>query len=112
MISPCANIQYVTKTNLLLQNPPVASVKLLKTKVFVCSKQTKQQLSQTNTTRSILPSFGDSQHKDVEIINSYPPKWKWLTVDIYRAAERWGKYLTLVTDTKGDNCFSICLVSV
>ena len=74
MISPCANIQYVTKTNLLLQNPPGASVKLLKTKVFVCSKQTKQQLSQTNTTRSILPSFGDSQHKDVEIINNYPPE--------------------------------------
>ena len=32
-------------------------------------------------------------------------------MDIYRAAERRGKYPTLVTDTEGDNCFSICLVS-
>ena len=28
------------------------------------------------------------------LINSYPPKWRWLAVDIY-------KYLTLVTDTEG-----------
>ena len=35
------------------------------------------------------------------IINNYPPKWRWLAVDIYRAAERRGKYLTLVTDTEG-----------
>ena len=32
-------------------------------------------------------------------------------MDIYRAAERQGKYLTLVIDTEGDNCFSICPVS-
>ena len=32
-------------------------------------------------------------------------------MDIYRAAEWQGKYLTLVTDTEGDNCFSICPVS-
>ena len=38
------------------------------------------------------------------IFNNYPPKWRWLAVDIYRAAvERRGKYLTLVTDTEGDN---------
>ena len=43
--------------------------------------------------------------------NYYSPKWRWLAVDIYRAAERRGKYLTLVTDTVGDNCFSICPVS-
>ena len=35
-----------------------------------------------------------------------------LTVDIYQAAERRGKYLTLVTDTEGDNGFSICPISV
>ena len=45
------------------------------------------------------------------MVNNYPPKWRWLAVDIYRAAERRGKYLTLVTDTEGDNCFSICPVS-
>ena len=33
-------------------------------------------------------------------------------VDIYQATERRGKYLMLVTDTEGDNCFSICPVSV
>ena len=44
-------------------------------------------------------------------INNYPPKWRWLAVDIYWAAERRGKYLTLVTDTEWDNCFSICPVN-
>ena len=38
----------------------------------------------------------------------YSPVGYMLTVDIYRAAERRVKYLTLVTDTEGDNCFSIC----
>ena len=33
------------------------------------------------------------------IINNYPPKWRWLVMDIYQAADRRGKYLALVTDT-------------
>ena len=48
---------------------------------------------------------------DIDIVNNYPPKWRWLAVDIFRAAERRSKYLTLVTDTERDNCFSICPVS-
>ena len=45
---------------------------------------------------------------NTKTVNNYPPKWRWLAVDIYRAAERRGKYLTLVTETEGDNRFSIC----
>ena len=41
------------------------------------------------------------------LINNYSPKWRWLTVDIYRAAKRRGKYWTLVTDTEVNSCFSI-----
>ena len=41
------------------------------------------------------------------IFNNYSPKWRWLVVDIYRAAKRRGKYLTLATDTEVNSCFSI-----
>ena len=42
-----------------------------------------------------------------EIINNYSPKWRWIVVDIYRAAKRRGKYPPLFTDTEVNNCFSI-----
>ena len=41
------------------------------------------------------------------IFNNYSPKWRWLVVDIYRAAKRRGKYPTLATDTEENSCFSI-----
>ena len=43
----------------------------------------------------------------LQIINNYSPKWRWLAVDIYRAAKRRGKYPTLATDTEVNSCFSI-----
>ena len=44
---------------------------------------------------------------DEEIVNNYSPKWRWLVVDIYRAAKRRGKYPTLATNTEVNSCFSI-----
>ena len=41
------------------------------------------------------------------IVNNYSPKWRWLVVDIYRAAKRRGKYPPLTTDTEVNSCFSI-----
>ena len=41
------------------------------------------------------------------IFNNYSLKWRWLAVDIYRAAKRRGKYPTLATDTEVNSCFSI-----
>ena len=41
------------------------------------------------------------------LINNYSPKWRWLAVDIYRAAKRRVKYPTLATDTEVNSCFSI-----
>ena len=41
------------------------------------------------------------------IFNNYSPKWRWLVVDIYRAAKRRGKYPPLTTDTEVNSCFSI-----
>ena len=41
------------------------------------------------------------------LINNYSPKWRWLVVDIYRAAKRRGNYPTLATDTEVNSCFSI-----
>ena len=43
----------------------------------------------------------------LRMFNNYSPKWRWLAVDIYRAAERRGKYPTLATDTEVNSCFSI-----
>ena len=43
----------------------------------------------------------------LSIINNYSPKWRWLAVDIYRAAKRRGKYPALATDTEVNSCFSI-----
>ena len=44
---------------------------------------------------------------DSRLVNNYSPKWRWLVVDIYRAAKRRGKYPTLATDTEVNSCFSI-----
>ena len=44
---------------------------------------------------------------NLTIINNYSSKWRWLAVDIYRAAKRRGKYPTLATDTEVNSCFSI-----
>ena len=45
--------------------------------------------------------------RDAEFVNNYSPKWRWLVVDVYRAAKRRGKYPTLATDTEVNSCFSI-----
>ena len=31
--------------------------------------------------------------------HNYLPEWRWLVVDIYQAAKRWGKYPSLATNT-------------
>ena len=41
------------------------------------------------------------------LYNDYSPKWRWLVVNIYRAAKLRGKYPPLATDTEVNNCFSI-----
>ena len=41
------------------------------------------------------------------IIYNYPPKGRWIVVDIYRDAKRQGIYPPLFTDPEGDSCFSI-----
>ena len=41
------------------------------------------------------------------VFNNYSPKWRWIVVDIYRAARRRGKYPLLFIDTEVNNCFSI-----
>ena len=66
---------------------------------------------QMETTVFIYPSnlFRNARtFKNLGIFNSYSPKWRWLGVDIYRAAKRRGKHQPLATDTeyilkRGDN---------
>ena len=41
------------------------------------------------------------------IIYNYPPKGRWIVVDIYRDVKRRGIYPPLFTDPEGDSCFSI-----
>ena len=61
-------------------------------------------MTMTMTTMMIIHCWHRNQGA---IINNYSPKWRWLAVDIYRAAERRGKYPTLATDTEVNSCFSI-----
>ena len=42
-----------------------------------------------------------------QIVYNYPPKGRWIVVDIYRDAKRRGIYLPLFTDPEGNSCFSI-----
>ena len=43
----------------------------------------------------------------LEIVYNYPPKGRWIVLDIYRDAKRRGINPLLFTDPEGDSCFSI-----
>ena len=43
----------------------------------------------------------------IALVYNYPPKGRWIVVDIYRDAKRRGIYPPLFTDPEGDSCFSI-----
>ena len=43
----------------------------------------------------------------MQIIYNYPPKGRWIVVDIYRDAKRRGIYPPLFTDPEGESYFSI-----
>ena len=45
------------------------------------------------------------------IIYNYPPKGRWIVVDIYRDAKRRGIYPPLFTDPEGDSCWTADLIS-
>ena len=49
----------------------------------------------------------NSLRQFIILVNNYSPKWRWLAMDIYRAAQRRGKYPPLATDTEVNSCFSI-----
>ena len=51
-------------------------------------------------------SLGQSEHAYYLSLLFYN-KWRWLVVDIYRAAKRRGKYLPWTTDTEVNNYFSM-----
>ena len=45
--------------------------------------------------------------RGIRILYNYPPKGRWIVVDIYRDAKGRGIYPPLFTDPEGDSCFSI-----
>ena len=49
----------------------------------------------------------------IEILYNYPPKGRWIVVDIYLDTKHQGIYLMLWTDPEGDffSCFSIFQIS-
>ena len=55
----------------------------------------------------IFMEFLESCDEKREIVNKYSPKWRWLMMDIYLAASRFGKYPRLATDTEVNSSFSI-----
>ena len=46
-------------------------------------------------------------NKQPVILYNFPPKGRWIVVDIYRDAKRRGIYPPLFTEPEGDSCFSI-----
>ena len=54
-----------------------------------------------------LPSCLDEGDLNRSHLAIYPPKGRWIVVDIYRDAKRRGIYPPLFTDPEGDSCFSI-----
>ena len=59
---------------------------------------------QITTAISYIKTLKTSNHM---IKYNYPPKGRWIVVDIYRDAKRRGIYPPLFTDREGDSCFSI-----
>ena len=65
--------------------------------------------------RPVQPLYGAGRNESSgtglpetnKIFNNYSPKWRWLAVDIYRAAKRRGKYQPLANDTEVNSYFSI-----
>ena len=47
------------------------------------------------------------EFETLAIVYNYPPKERWIVVDIYWDAKRRGIYQLLFTDPDGDSCFSI-----
>ena len=77
-------------------------------KMFHCrSFETKQSKCRQNRCLKHLKERHKTVHAIIAIFNNYSPKWRWLAVDIYRAAKRRGKYPPLATDTEVNSCFSI-----
>ena len=81
--------------------------------VFCAVRRIQKSSAAANTPPNSRPTSGDHplELSMVSIINNYYPRWRWLVVDIYRAAKRQGKYLSISTGTEGDNCFSIYFVA-
>ena len=48
-----------------------------------------------------------NKYRRLPIVYNYPPKGRWIVVDIYQDAKRRGIYPPLFTDPEGDSCFSI-----
>ena len=71
----------------------------------ILSKFGEQQLVMVNYVRGFNQSETGKYFE--WIIYNYSLKWRWLAVDIYRAAKRRRKYPTQATDTEVNSCFSI-----
>ena len=51
--------------------------------------------------------FDEKGKERTKLVYNYPPKGRWIVVDIYRDAQRRGIYSPLFTDPERDSCFSI-----
>ena len=103
-------IQKIVNINLVISGMN----KLLSTKNVLYSSSPIIMFSTFNNDKSILPNGSCRQkykskvfRSILRIIYNYPPKGRWIVVDIYRDAKRRGIYPPLFTDPEGDSCFSI-----
>ena len=79
--------------------------------ILLSRKKSIQRISGEIWQREISDQWGTAiLHSCTDItsiVYNYPPKGRWIVVDIYRDAKRRGIYPPLFTDPEGDSCFSI-----
>ena len=71
------------------------------------NKQKSYVLLDKRSERPLIAFIIMKRVESLRIIYNYPPKGRWIVVDIYRDAKRRGIYPPLFTDPEGDSCFSI-----
>ena len=103
-------IQKIVNINLVISGMN----KLLSTKNVLYSSSPIIMFSTFSNDKSILPNGSCRQkykskvfRSILRIIYNYPPKGRWIVVDIYRDAKRRGIHPPLFTDPEGDSCFRI-----
>ena len=105
----------IDKSNFVIFHPYRGKTKIdIHLKLFDNENKTMKKLERKSFVKCLgvmidnnLPWKFHVDYIALGIIYNYPPKGRWIVVDIYRDAKRRGIYPPLLTDPEGESCFSI-----